>query len=75
MLNYFFLNILFKLVSGDLLGISQPTKSRSVKQISKLIVRSLTKFIKFPSIIREQRQNQLMFYDIASNFYKNPIHN
>ncbi|XP_060877192.1 putative nuclease HARBI1 [Metopolophium dirhodum] len=57
-----------QLVSGDLVEISQPSISRCVKHISQVILKSFKKIIKFPSNPQEQRQNQLLFYNIAGNF-------
>lgn len=47
------------------MGISQPTISRCVKKISKLITQKLPSFIKFPQTIEESRINQMLFYNIA----------
>ncbi|KAL1488994.1 hypothetical protein ABEB36_014773 [Hypothenemus hampei] len=49
----------FQLVSGDLLGISQPTISRIIKRVSETIASNLRQYVRFPE---DSHGNMLKFY-------------
>ncbi|KAL5240891.1 hypothetical protein ACI65C_008301 [Semiaphis heraclei] len=55
----------FQIVTGDLVGISQPTISRCIKYISKIIASKLPTFVKFPATLEEKIHNQVLFSNIA----------
>lgn len=55
----------FQIVTGDLVGISQPTISRCVKDISRIIASKLPLFVKFPTTLEGKMHNQVLFYNIA----------
>lgn len=57
-----------QIVTGDLVGISQPTISRCVKDISRIIASKLPTFVKFPATLEGKIQNQVLFSNIAGNF-------
>ncbi|XP_050517180.1 putative nuclease HARBI1 [Diabrotica virgifera virgifera] len=59
----------FQIVTGDLRGFSQPTVSRCIFKISRLLAQLLPTYIKFPEGLENQRKNQRLFYAIA-NFPK-----
>ncbi|XP_060846164.1 uncharacterized protein LOC132925817 [Rhopalosiphum padi] len=58
----------FQIVTGDLVGISQPTISRCVKDISRIIASKLPTFVKFPATLEGKIHNQVLFSNIAGNF-------
>ncbi|KAL5246154.1 hypothetical protein ACI65C_013562 [Semiaphis heraclei] len=55
----------FQIVIGDLVGIIQPTISRCIKYISKIIASKLPTFVKFPATLEEKIHNQVLFSNIA----------
>ncbi|CAI6377409.1 unnamed protein product [Macrosiphum euphorbiae] len=56
----------FQIVTGDLVGISQPTISRCVKDISRII--AIPTFVKFPATLEGKIHNQVFRSLIAGNF-------
>nr|XP_039255158.1 putative nuclease HARBI1 [Styela clava] len=52
----------FQVVSGDLEGVSQPTVSRLVKEVSRIIAIKHDDFIKFPTNPQDVRTQAIKFY-------------
>ncbi|XP_046389383.1 putative nuclease HARBI1 [Ischnura elegans] len=55
----------YQVVCGDLHGISQPSVSLIVKDVSRIFARRLPEYVKVPSTAEEVAQNALQFYEVA----------
>lgn len=58
--------MVFQLVSGDLLDLSQATVSRTTRRVSEALARHLGTFIRFPQNPQEQRRLMRQFYEVAN---------